>query len=430
MKNTVKGTIALATVAAIAGVTTTPSIVAAWSDNGGGRPSYTEAEINKLQADGKWGNKIVFNSISDNPIGNEKNFVAARPCTQANCGGANANTVWNANEIEVEDGKTYIVRMYVHNNNPNGYNGVAKDTTVKFSVPNTSAKSIDVSGHISSSNATPSAYEDDVVFKSNTPFHLEYVYGSALLENQKVAKGGLALSDEIVNAKTGGVLIGYDALDGNIPGCYSYDGFVAIQVKAVYDYDFTVEKKVRIVGDADRTWKETVDAKVGDKVEFLIEYKNTSDKDQAHVTIKDTLPKNLRYVAGSTIIKNAGHPNGAKVNEDHIVGDGLRIGTYGPGANAYLKFTAEVIDNSLGCGHNALINWAQAGVGDTTRRDSASVTLTKACENKPETPTTTDGETPTALPTTGPEAIAGGIIAVGATATAAGYYIVSRRQLR
>ena len=94
--------------------------------------------------------------------------------------------------------------------------------------------------------------------------------------------------------------------------------------------------------------------------------------------------------------------------------------------------SAEVVDENLACGDNTLINWAQAGVGQKTIQDSASVKLNKYCEETP-TPTPTPEptpETPSELPTTGPEAIVGGVVATGSIVTAAGYYIASRRQLR
>lgn len=362
-----------------------PMATFAWSDNGGGRPDYTIAEINQLQADGEWGDKIVFNSISDSVIGHEKNFVGARECILRDDGTwewATESTVWNANEINVEDGKTYIIRAYVHNNNPNGYKGVAKDTKVAFNVPSKTAKEIDVSGQISSSNATPSKYEDDVVFKSDTPFHLEYVYGSALLENNKIGLGGLTLSDHIVDAKDGGIMIGYDSLNGEVPGCYQYANYVTIKVQVVFDYDFTVEKQVRVVGAEDQTWKDAVDAKIGDKVEFRIQYKNTGDVRQTGVTIKDTLPNNLRFVPGSIYLKNATLKSYSRTDGDSLVTNGLNIGNYGPGANAYIKFTAEIVENvKLGYGTNAIINWVQAGVGSTTRQDGARVIVTKKEES-------------------------------------------------
>lgn len=364
MKSAIKSTIAIAaTTAAIAGVAALPSLVSAWGDNFGynpetgknGRSSYTVDQINKgaigktcnkeaadyesCKNDPNYPGKIVFNSISDSdPIGgSEKNFVGARECAlrdDGRCEGDNKTNIWNNNDITVKDGQTYIIRMYVHNNNPNGEDAVAENTHVSFSIPSTVGKQVQVNGFIDSSNATPSEYWDYVNFNSEIPFHLEYVYGSALLENNSIGLGGLTLSDDIVKSKSGGTMIGYDALDGRVPGCYQYDNFVTVQVKAIFDYEYTVDKKVRLADSEDRTWKESVDAKVGDKVEFRIEYKNTSDKQQDGVTIKDILPANLKYVEGTTVLKNSTHPNGATAAHNYLVTDGTKIGSYGAGANA------------------------------------------------------------------------------------------------
>ena len=188
--------------------------VFAWGDNSGGRPSYTVEEINDgaigatPKSDGadyknssNYPGQIIFNSISDSePMGDgvtggsEKNFVGARECVLRNdgrCEGSNETNKWfHSNKddagITVEDGKTYIVRMYVHNNNPNGTDAVAEDTHVSFSIPSTIGKNVKISGFIDSSNAVPTEYWDSVNFKSDIPFHLEYVYGSALLENNSI----------------------------------------------------------------------------------------------------------------------------------------------------------------------------------------------------------------------------------------------------
>lgn len=450
MNKTIKTTLAVvAGAVTLAGVATLPSIVSAWGDNSGlpdMRPSYTIEGINNgdlgpAGADAKnqpgYPGKIVFNSISNStPIGgDEKNFVAARECVlqeDGSCYSEGKNNQWYGNDITVEDGKTYLIRIYAHNNNPNGVDAVAKDTKVWFNIPTTTADKVQVNGFINSSNANPTRYWDYVNFnsKDGTPFKLEYQYGQSKISNNGKVSGTI-LSDNIVQAKAaaegsadGGVLIGYDALDGNVPGCYQYASYITIRVKAVYDYDYTVEKKVRLAGDTDRTWKDDVIAKVGDKVEFQIQYRNTSDKQQTSVAIKDILPSNLRYVPGSTKIMNSSHPNGANVTEDHLVNDGLLIGNYGPNANAFLMFTAEVVDNNLACGNNTLVNWAQAGVGQKTIQDYARVITHKVCENTPDpTPVTPE------LPKTGPEMVIGGVIAASSLATAAGYYIVSRRQL-
>ncbi len=130
---------------------------------------------------------------------------------------------------------------------------------------------------------------------------------------------------------------------------------------------------MRLAGGGKDDWADTVNAKVGDVIEFRIGYENTSNESQADVAIKDILPENLEYVAGSSVIKNFNHPNGAKIVQDSLVENGIRIGSYGAGANAYIYFTAEVVDENLDQGLNVLTNWSQAGVGNRTIQDSAEV---------------------------------------------------------
>lgn len=422
MNKAVKSTLALvASAAAMASVVASPALVSAWGDNGGGRKSYTIDQIEN----GALGNKIVFNSISNSVIGDEKNFVGAREYTGINAG---VNNKWNANEITVENGKEYLVRLYVHNNNPGGTNAVSHNTRVAFDVPEStvSARKLQINGFIYSDNATPSEYWDYVNFVSDNVFHLEYVEGSASVENNGYASqingGAKALSDDIVKkaASEHGVQIGYEKQDGEIPGCYTYANYVSIRVKAVFDSDYYLENKVRLIGSKD--WGTTVEAKAGDKVEFQIQYKNTSkDQNHANVMIKDILPASLRYVPGTTKVYNSVNRDGISIKEDYIVTDkAINIGNYKPGANAYVRFTAEVIGDNLQEGSNTLVNWAQGGVNGRTIQDFAAVTVH----------VTNNGNKPEELPKTGPEAIAGGAIAAGSIVTAAGYFISTRRNLR
>ena len=140
------------------------------------------------------------------------------------------------------------------------------------------------------------------------------------------------------------------------------------------DIGFETETHVRLADDEDRTWYKSVSVKVGDKVEFRIEYRNTSDKQQDGVAIRDVLfTNNLIYVDGSTVLKNSNHPDGAYILNDALVENGIRIGNYGSGANALIYFTAEVVDEDLEVGTNTLANWGQAGVGQITIQDHADV---------------------------------------------------------
>ena len=331
----------------------------------------------KTGGDYDWYKKTYGEELPEGMLKNESNFVGARTDDGENEGKYNK---WE-DEIKVEDGKRYIIRLLVSNDSPNGYDAVAENVNTRFFVPTLSSTSITVNGWITASNAQPQEYVDDVVFTSDTPFHLEYVEGSALLENGGIASGaGVILPDSITNqGNTSGnvedewTLIGYDALNGNIPGGCQYVSYVSIEVKAVFDLNFTVVNKVRLVDDEDKSWKDSVEAKVGDLVEFQTEYKNRSSERHPNVVIRNILPESLEYVSGSTKVYNTLHKNGVVMDSDNIIdrNGGLAIGNYAgytdvakdDGANAYVRITARVVDKDLAYGNNMLVDWAQGQAG-------------------------------------------------------------------
>lgn len=155
-------------------------------------------------------------------------------------------------------------------------------------------------------------------------------------------------------------------------GCYEPP------VSDINDYvpDFRVSQKVRLVGDT--TWRIYVDAKIGDRLEFQTQYFNTDFLGNTHenVAMRAILPSNLRYVQGSTLIFTTKTPNGM-AKGDGIAGNGIYIGTYGVNSNAYVRFTAEVVDENLVCGTTGLVNWVQACVNGVTLQDFITVRVTK-----------------------------------------------------
>lgn len=344
-----------------------PKMAYAWGDSDGGRPSYTTDEVNN----GALGETITFNSISDNPAlgGDEKNFVGARQVDSD-------SAVWNANTIAAEDGEKYYIRMYVHNDNPDGKNAVAKNTAVRFDIAECIGTEAEVQGIITSSNASPAEYYDSVRFTSDTAFHLEYVPGSAFIENNGIAAGdGMGLSDEIVETENG-VLVGYDTLDGNLPGGYPYVAYVGIEVKVVYDYSYTVDMQVRPAGEADAAWQEKVAAKIGDEVEFQIAFQNLETLSVADVMAKTVLPEGLEYVDGTMMLYNSAHPQGFTFEDGAVLfSDGINTGGYDSNSNFYLRFTAKVVDTGLSFGENTLVSLGQVGIGSGLKQDSVSVVV-------------------------------------------------------
>ncbi|MDE6664257.1 MAG: DUF11 domain-containing protein [Lachnospiraceae bacterium] len=352
--------------------------------------TITFNSIKISDTDATWYKKTFKNDLPIGTLHNETNFVGARVYTGTE---ADKNTLWSGTSITAEDGQEYTVRLYVHNNNPKGEKAVAENTQVRFYVPYVSSDSVKVNGWLKADNADAGSYDDhtfldEVTFKSKdgSKFHLEYVYASALLENDGFAHGGVAMPDTVVNQGNPSneeedewTLIGYNDFDGQIPGCYEYISYVTIRVKVIYDYDFTIETKVRLADDKDKTWKKSVEAKVGDKVEFQLTYTNTGDVRQNNAKVRNNLPSNLHYVENSTKLKNALYPNILNIT-DGVPSDilkGINIGNYEAGANAHVMFTAEIVDDDLIYGKNTMVNWGQAGIKDKTIQDRVEVIVYK-----------------------------------------------------
>ena len=340
-----------------------PALVWAW---GPSRPSFTIE---------KPADYITFNSITNNPVigGDEKDFVGIRE--------VGSNAKWT-NNMKVQNGKEYYVRMYVHNNAASNLNLVAENVVAKLNVPTTTAKNVTVQGQISASNAKPNTVWDEATFSSDNDFNLAYVAGSALFENNGM--GTTKLPDSIVNNT--GAKLGYDKLDGKIPGCFQYAGYVTVKVKAQVsqpqEKNIGLAKTVRNKTNGEKSWVETANAKSGDTVQFQIHAKNTGSAGIQNLVIRDILPKGLNYVAGSTKLYNTSNPKGLKVSDNVIQNSGINIGSYQPNGDAYVRFDATVsAENSLPvCGDNTLTNIAQASDQKIVKNDTASVKVTKKCE--------------------------------------------------
>ncbi|MDR0591392.1 MAG: hypothetical protein LBG75_02465 [Candidatus Nomurabacteria bacterium] len=168
--------------------------------------------------------KVTFDSITNNPnYGDERNFTIARAANEA-------SDQWR-DSIDIVANQEYIIRVYVHNNAASNLGLVSTNTRVAISVPNKLADNITVNGYIMSANADPKDIWDQVVFKSaSSKFSLQYVAGSARYYNNANPSAGFVLPDSIVTE--GGALVGYQQMDGNVPGCYEYSGIATIKVVA------------------------------------------------------------------------------------------------------------------------------------------------------------------------------------------------------
>ena len=420
MNKIYKSVLSVSAAALIAGASLAPAAVFAYGDTtydyypNEGRPTYSIGEINAGDID----ELITFNSIEDHGdymqghIQDERNFVGAMTKSGYDNGTA---SVWNANEIEAVDGETYKIRLYVHNNNPLGEEMIAEGVKATFSLPTTVGKEVTVIGYLDSTNATPDRYWDEVTFKSDDNFYLEYVEGSAVYKNHV---GTFNLSDDLISES--GAMLGYEQMDGRIPGCYDYEGEVLIEVKVHKSVSVKLAKTVRIKGsDADFT--ESVKAKVGDEVEYQIEFVNLLNEQVDNVMIRDILSDNMEYVEGSTYLFNSLYTDGVRLADDTVTTSGLNIGSYAPRGNALVRFTAKITNDTLACGNNQLVNWANVTVNnEVAGKDDASVFVVRNDD--------TCKELPSRLPETGPMTIATGALGAGAVTTVLGYAISSRKK--
>ena len=376
---------------------------------------------------------VTFNSITNNPnYGDERNFVLIKDATNTTPGG------WQ-DEINVQDGKEYIVRMYVHNNAAANLNKVAENVRASVTVPTTTGTSVQINGAITSDNASPQRVWDDVVLKSDKKFNIAYVQGSAKYNNNINPSTGFKLADSIVTSA--GAQLGYEKLDGKIPGCFQYSGIASFKVKVQGEKtpNFTVTKQVRVNGTQE--WKKSVTAQAGQKVDYRIGYDNTGESQQNNVTVKDKLPKNVAYTAGTSMLKNATNPtgNGLKVSDNIISTNGLNIGNYTAKSNAFVMFSATLptADKLESCGVNTLRNTATIETDNGAKSDTADVLIEKKCapnECKPGIPNGDARCTPVTpaseLPTTGPAEVIAGLIGIAAITIGVVYYFKSRRELQ
>ena len=342
-----------------------PAVVMAWGPD---RPTYTMAQ----PAD-----HVTFDSITDNPeVGDERNFLTIKDASNTAASG------WQ-DSMTAQAGHEYLVRIYVHNDAAANLNLKATNVRTKVNVPTTTGKSIELGGFITADNAAPQEIWDSATLTSSNDFNVAYEAGSARLYNNAFGQAGAQLSDSIVTST--GAQLGYDKLDGVIPGCMQFAGYVTFKVKVQGPQISTFAMSKLVSKHGANQWVDSYAAQPGETVDYLIQYKNTGGTQQDNVVVKDQLPIGETYVAGSSVLGNSNTPNGAKISDGATTATGVNIGSYAAGANAWVIFSAKVADNDNlpTCGTNKLTNSATVETDTGSQSDTADVTTTKTCVTPP-----------------------------------------------
>lgn len=136
-----------------------------------------------------------------------------------------------------------------------------------------------------------------------------------------------------------------------------------------------MEHRVRLKGTEE--WAKSVDASVGDTLEFSVYYTNVSAVNVENVMLKVSLPDNMEYINGSTILIKKGLLLGARNNEDSILDTGVNIGNFDVNEDACVIYSATVIDKSLAKGLNRLISWSKISSLGIANQDNADTYVNK-----------------------------------------------------
>lgn len=357
-------------------------------------------------------NGPVLNSFINTPsYGDERNFTRVSPA---------GTSQWAETANNVQAGQEVEFRVYVHNNanqSTNGSNldgpGVALDTRVRFAIPTGQANGIDVGGYISASNgknkdggAMTQVYDTATVRNDAKAFSLDYVEGSARLYNNGAFSAGMQLPDSIVTAS--GAQIGWNALDGRLPGCFEFDAVVIIKAKVIAPA-LEVKKTVsKVAAPTPAQVSESVTAKLGDTITWRIDFKNTGSDAVNAVTIRDSLPAGLTLVPGSITWLDSNHPNGETLQDTALGSGGVNVGTYSANSNGVIRFRTTINKDFKECEIKNVAIGRATNVPDTS--DDAKVMIENCQPTKPVTATTTR------LPRTG----AGDAMGIVAATTIAG----------
>jgi len=287
---------------------------------------------------------VTFNSFTNVPEGNEQQFFDGKK--------------WNTtpggfqDPISVRVGDEIKLRTYVHNNadsslntvpdGKGGFKGIATNTKVKISLPTAVGTQMNAVSQISADNAQPGAIYDTTNFTSadGTPYRLSYVAGSAYADTH--SRTAMPLSDSIT---TTGALIGENAPDGKVPGCFENDMYVIVKVK-VEAAPLAIKKTVAFPS---QSFVEQVQAKASDRLYFKVDFSNTGNTAVNGVAIADKLPSQFTVLPGTVKLYNANFPNGTALPDTALfTPGGVGVGDYAGKTNGYILYQVTVNSGTVG----------------------------------------------------------------------------------
>lgn len=372
------------------------------------------------------------------------------------------------NSVNAEVDQTIKVKVWYHNKENPGSGKIAENLRVAINGERQTGKMQTITGVVQGDNTGQPKSDDAQVNLPVSSAYLDYVEGSAELRYNEGAYSGREecqtgenevpaddpngcyaekeLSDEIVTGENGAVV------NDKVRPCFAYEATVTAEFR-VRESEVGIVKKVS-EHDADHNplnndWKTKNTAQPGDKMDYLIKFKNFGNTTLENVAVIDHLPDYMSYVPGSTYIINSTTDDpstkniaeGVSAETDEIYQNGITVGDYDPGAAATIVFTVKIDERNVfeTCGPEPYI---LKNVGAAKAQDmkvfynTAWTHVNVACgqgekptPGQPEKPEQPKEEVPEEIPATGPASIAAGLFGTSALAYGAHTWVASRRRL-
>jgi len=238
----------------------------------------------------------------------------------------------NAVEARVDD----VVKFEIaySNNQTSEPNNIAHDVVAKIALANESDMHITAFGCMFGANVKQVARTATV--KTKVPATLEYIPGSSKWRhNLGTAKNPHWVTETLTD---GFITSGAHVPIGDVAPSKAYQGTITILARIVAP-SLKVENEVKVEGQ--KTWEDEIDANPGDMLAYIIHFENTGNIELTNMVIRDSLPPNMTYVAGSTKLF-VGDNKVGETMPDGVTNGGLNIGNYAVGVDGYVRFNAKV----------------------------------------------------------------------------------------
>jgi uncharacterized repeat protein (TIGR01451 family) len=279
-------------------------------------------------------------------------------------------------EVNASYDQVVKVQVFYHNRENPDSGKIAENLKVKINIPTTAGTTQKITESTSADNSN-TVTDQATVNLDRSDAYLEYIPGSAIWKhnvgtNENIQWHEDKVSDNIVYNGDG------LRLEDEKP-CYNFSANVTVLAR-VRVPGIKVVKEVRVKGETAWTTQNT--GKPGETLQYQITYKNMGNTEQKSVVIRDNLPPQMQYVAGTTLLKNDA---GVKAVADGVTNGGIVVGNYTPGAAAYVMFEVKLPTvDKLKCGVTEFRNVGVARPEGMNEYYNTAITdVTKTCQNQP-----------------------------------------------